>query len=59
MPFAKPSLKGRALKLLSQREHSRRELERKQPELLAKLEKMQTTAREPVQSYEESRARRK
>lgn len=37
----------------------RRELERKQPELIPKLEKMQTTAREPVQSYEESRARRK
>ena len=29
MPFGKPSLKGRALKLLSQREHSRRELESK------------------------------
>ena len=29
MAFAQPSLKGRALKLLSQREHSRRELERK------------------------------
>ena len=29
MGFAKPSLKGRALKLLSQREHSRAELERK------------------------------
>jgi regulatory protein len=30
MPFAgKPSLKGRALRLLSQREHSRRELETK------------------------------
>lgn len=29
MAFAKPSLKGRALKLLSQREHSRAELERK------------------------------
>jgi len=34
MAFAQPSLKGRALKLLSQREHSRRELERK----LAKYE---------------------
>lgn len=29
MAFAKPSLKGRALRLLSQREHSRAELERK------------------------------
>ncbi|MES2940118.1 MAG: recombination regulator RecX [Pseudomonadota bacterium] len=29
MGFGQPSLKGRALKLLSQREHSRRELERK------------------------------
>lgn len=29
MGFAKPSLKGRALKLLSQREHSRAELQRK------------------------------
>jgi regulatory protein len=29
MAFAQPSLKGRALRLLSQREHSRRELERK------------------------------
>jgi regulatory protein len=29
MAFAKPSLKGRALKLLSRREHSRAELERK------------------------------
>jgi regulatory protein len=29
MAFAKPSLKGRALRLLSQREHSRLELERK------------------------------
>jgi len=36
----------------------RMELERQQPELLAKLDKMQTTAREPVSSYEESRARR-
>jgi len=34
MAFAQPSLKGRALRLLSQREHSRRELERK----LAKYE---------------------
>lgn len=29
MGFGQPSLKGRALKLLSQREHSRKELERK------------------------------
>ena len=29
MPRPQPSLKGRALRLLSQREHSRRELERK------------------------------
>src|SRR6478672_12274867 len=29
MAFAAPSLKGRALRLLSQREHSRAELERK------------------------------
>jgi regulatory protein len=29
MAFAKPSLKGRALQLLSRREHSRAELERK------------------------------
>jgi len=29
MSFAKPSLKGRALRLLSAREHSRAELERK------------------------------
>jgi regulatory protein len=29
MAFAAPSLKGRALRLLSQREHSRSELERK------------------------------
>jgi hypothetical protein len=36
----------------------RKELERHQPELIAKLEKMQTTAREPVPSYEESRSRR-
>jgi hypothetical protein len=37
----------------------RREIERQQPELIAKLEKMLTTAREPVVSYEDSRARRK
>ena len=36
----------------------RKQLERHQPELLAKLEKMLTTARQPVASYEESRARR-
>src|SRR5882672_4842124 len=36
----------------------RKQLERHQPELLAKLEKMLTTARQPVPSYEESRARR-
>lgn len=36
----------------------RRQLEREQPELIPKLEKMLTTAREPVPSYEESRARR-
>jgi len=36
----------------------RRQLERNQPELLGKLEKMLTTARQPVASYEESRARR-
>ena len=36
----------------------RRELERQQPELLPKLEKMLTTARQPVPTYEESRARR-
>jgi hypothetical protein len=35
----------------------RRQLERHQPELLAKLEKMLTTARQPVASYEERRAR--
>ena len=35
----------------------RKQLERHQPELLAKLEKMLTTARQPVASYEESRAR--
>jgi hypothetical protein len=40
-------------------EQLRRELERKQPELIGKLEKLQTTAREPIASYEESRARRK
>ena len=36
----------------------REQLERHQPELLAKLEKMLHTARQPVPSYEESRARR-
>src|SRR3954464_356410 len=36
----------------------RRQIEKQQPELLAKLEKMLTTAREPVPSYDESRARR-
>jgi hypothetical protein len=36
----------------------RRELERQQPELLPKLEKTLTTARQPVPTYEESRARR-
>ena len=36
----------------------RRQLERHQPELLAKLEKMLTTARQPVVTYEEARARR-
>lgn len=36
----------------------RKELEREQPELLAKLDKMVTTAREPVPSYDDSRARR-
>ena len=36
----------------------RRELERHQPGLLAKLEHILTTARQPVPSYEESRARR-
>jgi hypothetical protein len=36
----------------------RKELERRQPEVLPKLEKMVKTAREPVPSYEESRARR-
>jgi len=36
----------------------RRHLEQRQPELVEKLKKMQTTARQPVPSYEESRARR-
>jgi len=36
----------------------RKQLERHQPELLPKLEKMLTTAREPEVSYEESRAQR-
>jgi len=36
----------------------RRQLERQQPELLGKLEKMLTTARQPVVTYEEARARR-
>ena len=36
----------------------RNELQLQQPELLAKLDKMLTTAREPTPSYEESRARR-
>lgn len=36
----------------------RKQLDRHQPELLAKLEKMLTMAREPVPSYEESRAGR-
>jgi hypothetical protein len=36
----------------------RQQVERHQPELVAKLEKMLTTARQPVMSYEESRARR-
>ena len=36
----------------------RRQIERHQPELVPKLEKMLTTARQPVISYEESRARR-
>ena len=36
----------------------RKELERHQPELAEKLRKMQTTAQQPVPSYEESRARR-
>ena len=34
-------------------------LERNQPDLLPKLERILTTARQPVPSYEESRARRK
>ena len=37
----------------------RRQLERHQPELLPKLENMLHTARQPVPSYDESRARRK
>ena len=37
----------------------RKELERRQPELIGKLENLLTTAREPVSSYEESRSRRK
>jgi hypothetical protein len=36
----------------------RRQVERHQPDALAKLEKMLHTARQPVPSYEESRARR-
>lgn len=36
----------------------RKELERQQPELLAKLDNMLTTARQPEPTYEESRARR-
>ena len=36
----------------------RKQLERHQPELLAKLEKMLHIARQPTPSYEESRARR-
>lgn len=36
----------------------RRQLERHQPDVLPKLEKMLHTARQPVPSYEESRARR-
>ena len=36
----------------------REQLERHQPELLGKLEKMVHAARQPVPSYEESRARR-
>jgi hypothetical protein len=39
-------------------ERVRKELERHDPQLLAKLEKMLATAREPVISYEASRARR-
>ena len=38
MAFSTPSLKGRALRLLSQREHSRPELERKLNMSLAELE---------------------
>ena len=37
----------------------RRELERHQPELAEKLKKLQTTARQPAPSYDESRARRR
>jgi len=37
---------------------ARRQLERHQPDLLPKLEKMLHTARQPVPSYDESRARR-
>ncbi|HSU77332.1 MAG TPA: hypothetical protein VLI89_09680 [Burkholderiales bacterium] len=37
----------------------RRELERHQPELAEKLKKLQSTARQPVPSYDESRARRR
>src|SRR5689334_6555423 len=37
----------------------RRQLERHQPDLLPKLESMLHTARQPVPSYDESRARRK
>ena len=36
----------------------RREVERQEPEFLAKLEKMLHTARQPAPSYEDSRARR-
>ena len=36
----------------------RKELEQRQPQLIAKLDKMQATAREPVSSYEDSRSRR-
>jgi len=36
----------------------RKQLERDQPELISRLEKMLSTARQPVPSYEESRARR-
>ena len=38
MAFSAPSLKGRALRLLSQREHSRPELERKLAKLLPGLD---------------------